>query len=256
MKLNINTNTLKEGLESIQVKGKYVNKGGLSSGSLDDVFYLSAKANTVSLWGGNNTFLVNIELEAEIETEGGYIGRAAQIIPYLKNFGEEVTLELGDFLSLSSGSKKASVPRVVEWANIQAIDRLGPILSKLPVVMPTDKLPHLSPKTQFEGGFILNSDVFTSAISSCELVKSGVYKIDLTKESLKISSTDGPTNSYVEEIEPVFRIGDPATVEFSSPLHKFFKKDQLLTFYVLDDAPIVIISDDRRLVKAPYIAGV
>ena len=166
MKLNINTNTLKEGLESIQVKGKYVNKGGLSSGSLDDVFYLSAKANTVSLWGGNNTFVVNIELEAEVETDGGYIGKASQIIPYLKNFGEEVTLEVGDFLSLSSGSKKASVPRVVEWTNMQAINRLGPILSKLPVVMPTDELPHLSPKTQFEGGFILNSEVFANAISS------------------------------------------------------------------------------------------
>ena len=73
MKFNINTNTFKEALESIQVKGKYVKKGGLSSGSLDDIFYMKGEDNELQLWTGNNTFVVNIVLEVEMLEEGDFI---------------------------------------------------------------------------------------------------------------------------------------------------------------------------------------
>ena len=255
MKFNINTNTFKEALESIQVKGKYVKKGGLSSGSLDDIFYMKGEGNELQLWSGNNTFVVNIVLDVEFEEEGGFICRSSSILPYLKKFGEDVTVETGDFMTLSSGTRKASIPRVVEWSNIQVITRLGPRLSGMPVVLDPENIPTMG-KAKFEGAFIISNETFSDVISGCELVKSGVYKIDASKESLTFSSDDGINNNYTEEVTPMLRVGDEATVEFSGPLHKFFKKDQILTFYVLDDAPIVIIADDRRLVKAPYVGGV
>ena len=92
-------------------------------------------------------------------------------------------------------------------------------------------------------------------MKAVESVGSGVFKLDFDGESLTISSSK-LNESYSEVLEFGEKLwaayGEEATVEWSGPLHKFFKKDQLLTFYVLDDAPLVIIADDRRLVKAPH----
>lgn len=254
MKVNVNSNTLKNALEKIQVKGKYVNKGGLSAGKLDEVFYMTAKDDTLSLWTGNNTFIVNLQIEAEVLEQGAYIGKSSPIIAYLKKFDGDVMLEKGDFLTLSAGSKRASLPRVVEWPPLNAITRMGPMMMDVPLEIKPDALPSVG-RAAFEGCFVLNSQVFSDVISGCELVGSGVYKINFDEE-LTFSSSDGVTNNYSEVVEPLFRTGDPATVEYSGPLHSFFEKDQMLTFYVLDDAPLLIVADDRRLVKAPYVAGV
>jgi len=255
MKFNINTNVFKEALESIQVKGKYVSKGGLSAGKLEEVFYMKANDENVEFWTGNNTFIVNINVDAEVEEKGGYIGKMNDILPYLKKFGETVTVHSGEFLTLSSGGKKASVPRVIEWANIVSITRMGEKLTAIPFELDPKNLPNIG-KATMEAAFAITNETLTDVISSCEIVGSGVYKIEVTDESVKFSSRDTQTNSFEQTIETLLKVGEPATVEFSGPLHKFFKKDQTLIVYSLDDAPVIIIADDRRLVKAPYIAGV
>jgi hypothetical protein len=53
----------------------------------------------------------------------------------------------------------------------------------------------------------------------------------------------------------MFVLGEPATIEFSGPLYSFFKEGQLLNFYVKDDFPLLVVSDDRILIKAPYVNG-
>ena len=126
MKFNINTNTLREALESAQVKGKYVKRSGLSSGSLEECVYLKAQDNVLEIWSGNSTFIVNVKLELEIEENGDYIGKSADMIAYLKKFGETVTLHKTEHLTMSSGTKKASLPRIIEWPAMDAITRMGP----------------------------------------------------------------------------------------------------------------------------------
>lgn len=255
MKVNVNSNALKNALEKIQVKGKYVKKGGLSSGKLEDVFYMKAEDDTLILFSGNPTMVVNISIEAEVLEEGDYIGKSAPIIDYLKKFGETVSLENGDFLSISSGSKKASLPRVVEWASLNSILRASKAMTEAYIEYEADKLPTVG-LAKYEGCFMVQASVFSDVISSCELVGSGVYKLDFKEESLEFSSTFNTTNNYKETVQTVFRCGDPATVEFSGPIHNFFEKDQMLTFYVLDEAPLFVVADDRRIIKAPYVAGV
>ena len=49
MKLNVNANELKDALENLQVKGKYNSRGGLKSGSLEDIFFMSAKDGKINL---------------------------------------------------------------------------------------------------------------------------------------------------------------------------------------------------------------
>ena len=71
----------------------------------------------------------------------------------------------------------------------------------------------------------------------------------------KFSTRLNVQNKYDETLTPVFALGEPATIEFSGPLYSFFKKEQLLNFYVKDEFPLLVIAADRLLIKAPYING-
>ena len=252
MKFSANTYNLKEALESIQVRGKYLNDRMLSSSSLGEAFYMFLEGNVLSLWNGDVTFIVNITVEVEGETNGSYIGSAKTIIPYLKNFGETVTVEVGDFLTITSGNRKASVPMIVNHRGMDAISRVKDMTKHMTYGELT--LPKFSNK-EFEGAFSLTEVDFTRCLNLSELVKSGVYELNFKDNSVVISTQLNAENKYEETITPSAFLGEGATVDFSGPLHKFFKKGQLINFYVKDEFPLVLVADDRKLIKAPYVAG-
>ena len=111
-------------------------------------------------------------------------------------------------------------------------------------------------KSKFEGAFTLTNKQFTSCIKTCELVKSGVYKLDFNKNLPKFSTRENVQNKYEETLTPVFVLGEPATIEFSGPLYSFFKKEHLLNFYVKDEFPLLVVAEDRLLIRAPHVTGV
>ena len=94
-----------------------------------------------------------------------------------------------------------------------------------------------------------------SAIKNCELVKSGIYKFDYNNNILTVSSRENVMNKYEEVITPVFPMGEPATIEFSSAIYSFFEADQMLNIYMRDEFPLLVVSNDRILLKAPTING-
>ena len=87
------------------------------------------------------------------------------------------------------------------------------------------------------------------------MVKNGVYKFDYNENLLTVSSRENVTNKYEEVITPVFPMGEPATVEFSSPVYAFFEKDQMVNVYMKDEFPLLLVSNDRMLLKAPTVNG-
>jgi hypothetical protein len=60
-------------------------------------------------------------------------------------------------------------------------------------------------------------------------------------------------NRYTETITPVSVLGEAASLDYTSPIHNFFDKEQLLNFYVKDDFPLLIVAEDRMILKAPQI---
>ena len=78
---------------------------------------------------------------------------------------------------------------------------------------------------------------------------------DFNNGVLNVSTRQNVTNKYEETITPAFPTGEPATVEFSSPIYAFFEKDQMLNFYMRDDFPLLVVANDRMLLKAPHISG-
>jgi hypothetical protein len=47
-------------------------------------------------------------------------------------------------------------------------------------------------------------------------------------------------------------IGEAATVEWSGPLHKFF--DGKINVYLKDEFPILLVGEDRKLIRAPHMS--
>ena len=255
MKFTIDSDTLKKALESVQVKGKVTTSGGFGNTNFGSYAYIVADTASVEIWNGNPTFCVKIVIDAVVEEQGRVCVDSSTVIPYLKNFsGEDIIFSVGDFVLINCGTKKASIPLVVNHPNADAISRLQNMLNPISYEIQPQTLFNFG-KSKFEGAFTLTQRQLQDSIKACELVKSGVYKFDFNKGVLNVSTRLNVTNKYEETITPAFPTGEPATVEFSSPIYAFFEKDQMLNFYMRDDFPLLVVANDRMLLKAPHISG-
>ena len=115
----------------------------------------------------------------------------------------------------------------------------------------TGEMPSFN-DTPFEGKFTITSEDFNNAITMCELIKTGVYTVRFNRGDLELCSSDTGLRSYSKTVDLVESSGEAATVQYTGPLHKFFKED--VTFYVKDDFPLYLVSEGRKLIKAPYLA--
>lgn len=255
MKFTIDSDTLKKALESVQVKGKGTTSGGFGNTNFGSYAYIVADTASIEIWNGNPTFCVKIVIDANVEEQGRVCVDSSTVIPYLKNFsGEDIIFSVSDFVLINCGTKKASIPLVVNHPNADAISRLQNMLNPISYEIQPQTLFNFG-KSKFEGAFTLTQRQLQDSIKACELVKSGVYKFDFNKGLLNISTRQNVTNKYEETITPAFPTGEPATVEFSSPIYAFFEKDQMLNFYMRDDFPLLVVANDRMLLKAPHISG-
>lgn len=255
MKFTIDSDTLKKALESVQVRGKGTTNSGFGSTNFGTYAYIVADTASIEIWNGNPTFCVKIVIDANVEEQGRVCVDSSAVVPYLKNFsGEDIVFSVSDFVLINCGTKKASIPLVVNHPNADAISRLQNMLNPISYEIQPQTLFNFG-KSKFEGAFTLTQRQLQDSIKACELVKSGVYKFDFNKGLLNISTRQNVTNKYEETITPAFPTGEPATVEFSSPIYAFFEKDQMLNFYMRDDFPLLVVANDRMLLKAPHISG-
>jgi len=254
MKFSIESEELKEALESLQVRGKHLSGSGFTNSTIGQYAYLSLSENQLTLYNGDATFIVSITLEVTGTKDGQVVLDSHTVLPYLKSFSGPVAFTVNDFISVSSGSKKASIPLVVNHPNETVLERAKNLLNHVSY-QPQPETLFTFGKSKFEGAFTLPQRVFQDCLRNCELVKSGVYKLDYNDNLSTFSTRTNVQNKYSETIEPMFNLGESGTIEFSGPLYAFFKKDQLLNFYSKDEFPLLIVSDDRMLLKAPYING-
>ena len=260
MKFRISPKILQKGLEDIQGKGMYLGDSGLTNSKLGEYVLMELANDTLTLWNGDTTFGLTVSLPVE-ETleEGTFIGNAAMIIPYLKKFNGIITLNYTDFLAVSGGNKSASIPAAVNHPNIDAIERIKQMVTDVTYEPVINNLWKFG-SSNFEGAFQVTDELFDEAVSGCELVKSGVYLLNYlpvdndagVHATVQISSENGTANRYEQVLHPTQSIGDAATLQYSSPLHRFLKGQGLLNFYVKDEFPLLIVGENKMIVKAPF----
>ena len=70
-----------------------------------------------------------------------------------------------------------------------------------------------------------------------------------------IISSDKQISSYREEVEYLNTSGESSTVLFSSPLHKFFNKNELIRIFIGDDQPLLMITENSAIIRAPRMGN-
>ena len=252
MKFTVSAKELEQAIESIRVKGKSLTSKGFGNATMGDYIYMVLDGNVLSIINGSAIFMAKITLSVVGEENGNFVVDATVVLPYLKSFKDEITVAGGDFISIEQNRKRASLPKVVNHPNMDALENSLERTKEITWSAVLDKLPSFG-KTSFEGAFAITSAQFSSCIKNCELVKSGVYSLNFNKETTTFSSQQTVQNRYTETITPVSVLGEAASLDYTGPLHNFFDKEQLLNFYVKDDFPLLIVAEDRMILKAPQI---
>ena len=258
MKFTIDAKELESALTDVLLKGKYVIGVGLSNSSLDDYFYAQLKENTLSIWNVDtiSSLIVNTRLTVDGDKDGAFVGDAKTLLPYLKKFSGEVEINSGDIIIMKNINSKVSQPVIVHHPNMDGISRVRDMVKSTTYEEDLENLWDFG-KSKFEGAFRLDSNTFSETMKLAELVGAGVYHLDYNhdKNKLLFSSSTNNNNKFETSIDLEGNIGESATLDFSGPLHNFFDKDTMLNFYVKDDFPMLIISDNKLLLKAPNIAN-
>jgi hypothetical protein len=253
MIFNVDSKEIQNALEKIQVKGKHLSSNGFSSSSIGSLFWAELEGNNLSIWNGDATLICCLKLEVEGEANGNFIGDAKEIIPFLKSFTDTVQFSVDDSsINITVEGKGATIPKVAIHSGFDAITRMRTLIKHMNYEAVPQTIFAFN-KTPLEGAFTLSQEQFADTIKSCELAKTGIYKLDYKDNLVHFTSGSNTASKFNVTLTPAFHLGEPATLEFSSPLYSFFDKGQLLNFYVKDEFPVIIVSNDRLLLKAPAI---
>lgn len=256
MKFTIDAKEFRTGLEDIMGSGKYAQTGGIKAGILSEYVFLDLTENNdsnLALWNGDGSYINKIVLNATIldDTTNNATVNIKTLLPFLKKMSGEIEIAIHDRVTISSLNTEITLPRVNQHPHHEVIQRLYLMDLKLGGT----EMPQFN-GTSFEGSFEMPTADFKEVINQCELIGTGVYKLDFkvdgqTSNEVTISSRVVGVKEYTTTVSVENGKGDSATVAFTGPLHRFFK-GETITFYVKDEFPILIVGDDRLLVKVPH----
>ena len=233
MKIRISAKKLEEILDDVALKGKYYNGTTGKNGQLSNFAY-------VECWE-HQELLHNIG----ILKAGTVVFDIDKTIKYLKPFGDtEVVLEVTDYITITSETSTAKIPKVLEH----------PAMTMIAVIkdfsIPTEGMPTFR-KTTFESKVSVLVEDLSVAIKACDAVNNAKYKFETGNNTFVISSERNNLDKFETTVDTIENIGEPATVEFTGQFLKFMKNS--VSVYMKDDAPVLFVSRNRVLMKAPYL---
>lgn len=247
----MNTKTLYDALTDIQMKGKYHNGDTAKNSQVSDYAMLELKAEdgTLTLYNADNTTVCSIMIETLTSTENQDVGMVTieieKTLKYLKTFNDTVLFEIDDYVKVSDGSSTASLPLVVSHPNTAMVARLQGY--------EIDETNPMFGSVEFETIVTTNSDNLSDAVKRCDVINNARYHFNVD-ESFTMSSEKSITDKVETTVSTTDITGEPSTVEVTGQFHKFFPKNTEVKIFLKDESPIVWKSEDRVLIKAPYIA--
>lgn len=250
MKFIVDSKKFHDAVNDIQGKGKYLSNSGLSSQSLNVLCFMALSGNTLELWNADSSLSLNINMEVEGEIDGEAVVDAKTLLSFLKKMPDNIEIQCGDVFAINNGNQTLTLPRIRGHSDLVSINRLRGMLEHISYEETPSEL-FLFGRGQFEGAFTLDADLFKKTMGLCELIRSGIYRLDYTGETVEISTQQDRSSSYNETLPVSNGVGEAATVEWSGPIHSFF--DGPINFYVKDDFPLLLIGEDRKLIKSPHM---
>lgn len=240
-----------DALNLITLRGKYPSGTSHRMKSLSDYVYIVGTENYLEFYNADNTASCSYKISnREIVTSSGEcILDILKTLKYLKTFSGEVNVNVGDYVTLTTENKTAKIPYVVSHPCYAMIEHIRYL--KLPIdgSMPTFG----KEKTKFEAQITLEAGNLFDAAKSCEVIGKGRCLLDFNGTSFLMSSPQDGIESIRIEVPILSHLGDEATVELAGPFAQFLDGPTII--YLKDDFPVLFISPNKMLIKAPRISG-
>jgi|TARA_R110000824_G_scaffold35603_6_gene111464 hypothetical protein len=248
MKIRISAKKLEEILDDVALKGKYYNGTTGKNGQLSNFAYVECweHQELLQISNADHSTVCRINIDnIGILKAGTVVFDIDKTIKYLKPFGDtEVVLEVTDYITITSETSTAKIPKVLEH----------PAMTMIAVIkdfsIPTEGMPTFR-KTTFESKVSVLVEDLSVAIKACDAVNNAKYKFETGNNTFVISSERNNLDKFETTVDTIENIGEPATVEFTGQFLKFMKNS--VSVYMKDDAPVLFVSRNRVLMKAPYL---
>jgi len=267
MKFEIQTQELKNALERMEMKGKYVTVGGFSSSTLGENVMGFLNENELIFMNGDATTMALLSVEIDNLENGRdtpFCFQFKELMPFLKSFSGNLFLEISEAqmeIATVDGTNVVKIPLIQIPDNLQTVHNMRTMLTQftnysiIEDLINAGTLPMFN-KTALECATIFNNEEFTKALKTCELIGTGIFEMAIEHDggTFDIRSTL-PNKEYVHTIQEEEIIVGEASVSFTSPLYSFFEKNSDLILLTKDDSPIILIAEDRVLLRAPRVRG-
>tara|TARA_R100001015_G_C4630690_1_gene192551 strand:- start:308 stop:1084 length:777 start_codon:yes stop_codon:yes gene_type:complete len=256
MQIQIKKKEIVDALKNVEMKGKWASSGGLSSKSLGKYIHFQLGDNRLLLINSDENTTAIKSVSVESENEGTFVLDLDSLKKYLTKMNEDITLEIGDTVVMKSDGKRATMPIVVEHPYN---GRIGRFAQFYPFTFEDelDRIPQMG-AVNLKSGIQMTGEQLFDAIDACEIVNNGIYKLNYFEEddvtdAKFIVSSEERISSYREEIEVISTVGESSTVMFSGPIHRFFDKTDKINVFLGDDQPILMVTENSALVRAPRL---
>lgn len=253
--IEIEVSEFKDLIESVALKGKYNSGDTSKNGQLSNYAWLISDGEYLHAYNADTTTICAARVPNEGIATASWIVDIEKTVKYLKAFSGEVTLLVGDYLTITQSQTQiatAKVPLVSEHPHNDYIGRIVTFTNDMRSDTPSwgDELPIFG-KTQFEAEIVISEDELARASSVCDVVNIARYKFNFDDEVLTMSSTKTMNETIDTNVEYTIAEGDSATVEFNGQFAKFL--NGAVRLYLKDDAPVLFVTTNRLLLKAPYL---
>jgi len=253
--IEIEVSEFKDLIESVALKGKYNSGDTSKNGQLSNYAWLIGDGEHLHAYNADTTTICAARVPNEGIATASWIVDIEKTVKYLKAFSGEVTLLVGDYLTITQTETQtatAKVPLVSEHPHNDYIGRIVTFTNDMRSDTPSwgDELPIFG-KTQFEAEIVISEDELARASSVCDVVNIARYKFNFDDEVLTMSSTKTMNETIDTNVEYTIAEGDSATVEFNGQFAKFL--NGAVRLYLKDDAPVLFVTTNRLLLKAPYL---
>tara|TARA_R110002020_G_scaffold231801_7_gene442993 strand:- start:21 stop:785 length:765 start_codon:yes stop_codon:yes gene_type:complete len=252
MQMVLDKKIFQEAFNAVELKGKWFTATGLKSDILGSIVKIMAKSDEPKrgyhFINANNQTFVDYWIPAEIENDSWAVIDIVKAKNYLKNMNDGlITLQLSNGATFFGENRIAEFPTYHLHSNEGACDSFFRASIK---VTPEDEIEW--GEFPIKSGFIIPAEVLKQSLKSCENVGHGVYKLMLDGGHVEISSSNGPSERYAENFEPIACWGESATVEYTGPIHTAFKGG-LVNCHFNDDSLLVMQNSNLLIARAPYV---
>jgi len=254
MQIEVKKKEIVEALKNVELKGKWASTGGLSSRSLGNYIQFQIQDNNLLLVNSDESTTVIKSISVETEDEGSFVLEVDTLKKYLTKMNEDITLLVGDTVQMISDGKRATMPIVVSHPFEGRVNRF---IERWPLNFDSDLEEVLNLGViDVRCGIQVTGEEFHNAIDACEILNNGIYKLDFhesddVSNAKFIISSQQTISSYREEMVFSNSVGESSTVIFSGPLHKFFNKNDIINIFIGDNQPIVMITENSAIIRAP-----